>query len=307
VVFETKPTLAVRLLQRAAAARVAFGWVVADEVYGRGAALRNAVEALGKGYVLAVPANFHVRLPIGVYSVRELVNVVPEANWQQRSCGRGCKGHRWYQWAWVATARAQHWVLIRRHPGDPTQLAYFYCHAPGGATLAALVRVAGQRWPVETCIQHGKGLGIDAHQVRRWDSWHRHTALTLAANAMLAIACAKPDPERPAVEPAGQPEPPTASVSTLTGTGMATLTPPAPWRETAPLPHTPDQNPPDDLGMIGVTVPEARRLFNLASTITDLAALTFYLGWSDWRREHQARARWHHHRTRLRQDAGAPP
>ena len=59
--------------------------------------------------------------------------------------------------------------------------------------------------------------------------------------------------------------------------------------------------------MIGVTVPEARRLFNLAATAADLATAVFHLGWSDWRRRHQARSRWFHHRTRLGHYVAATP
>jgi hypothetical protein len=315
VVFATKPQLAITLLRRAATSGRSFAWVAADEVYRRGAALRQAVEALGKGYVLAVPTNFQVALHIGTYSARELVGPVPEGNWQERSCGRGCKGHRWYQWAWIATASENHWVLIRRHPDDPTALAYFYCYAPEGATLATLVRVAGQRWPVETCIQHAKSLGIDGHQVRRWQSWHRHTALTLAAGALLAIASAKPAPSTATTDddPGPAPltpeaEPAAAPPAAIQPAGDITPLPqPEAWHDTAPLPHTPDQQPPEDPGMIGVTVPEARRLFNLATTATDLATLVFHLGWSDWRRKHQARSRWCHHQTRLRRDTATAP
>jgi SRSO17 transposase len=320
VVFATKPQLAIRLVQRAAAAGMSFAWVVADEVYGPGAALGTVVEALGRGYVLAVPANFQVRLHIGTYTVRELVGLVPAEGWSERSCGRGCKGHRWYQWAWVATTEDNHWVLIRRHPDHPTQLAYFYCYAPQGATLATLVRVAGQRWPVETCIQHAKGLGIDGHQVRRWQAWHRHTALALAAGALLAIASAKPAtstattdddpgpaPLTPQAEPAAAPPAAPSPAATRPARDPAPLPQPEAWYDTAPLPHTPDQQPPEDPGMIGVTAPEARRLFNLATTATDLATLVFHLGWSDWRRRHQARSRWCHHQTRLRRDTATAP
>lgn len=319
--FATKPQLAIGLLRRAAGAGMAFAWVAADEVYGRGAALREAVEALGKGYVLAVPSNFRVSLPIGTYPVRDLLGLIPASNWQERSCGRGCKGHRWYQWAWVATASQNHWVLIRRHPERLTELAYFYCYAPQGATLATLVRVAGQRWPVETCIQHAKSLGIDGHQLRRWQAWHRHTALALAAGALLAIAAAKPAQttttdrdEDPGTAPltakassASTPPAPPPPVTLQPAGGLAPLAQPEAWHDTGPLPHTPDQRLPEDVGMIAVTVPEARRLFNLAATTADLATVVFHLGWSDWRRRHQARSRWFHHRTRLGQDAAAAP
>jgi hypothetical protein len=56
------------------------------------------------------------------------------------------------------------------------------------------------------------------------------------------------------------------------------------------------------------TVPEVRRLLLIALLIDDAAERRFRLGWSHWRRRHQARARRSHYRRRLaRQSARAPP
>jgi hypothetical protein len=58
-------------------------------------------------------------------------------------------------------------------------------------SLAVLVRVAGRRWTVEETFQAGKGLaGLDQHQVRRWNSWHRWTTLAMLASAFLAVLAA---------------------------------------------------------------------------------------------------------------------
>ena len=121
----------------------------------------------------------------------------PGPRWETRSCGRGCKGHRDYAWAWAATASPRHWVLIRRSLSDPSDLAFFYCHAPAGrpVSLPVLIKVAGKRWPVEECHQQGKGqAGLDQHQVRLWHSFHRHTVLSMCALALLAVAAARPLP-----------------------------------------------------------------------------------------------------------------
>lgn len=75
----------------------------------------------------------------------------------------------------------------------------------------------------------------------------------------------------------------------------------------APILHEdPDQLPPADCGTIALTVPEAQRLFHLLTTLTRnllphtaRARIARHLNWSGWRRRHQARARWHHYRTRL--------
>src|SRR5215470_5075322 len=52
--FATKPQLARRMIERAAAAGVAFGWVAGDEVYGDNGPLRGWLEEQDIAHVLAV-------------------------------------------------------------------------------------------------------------------------------------------------------------------------------------------------------------------------------------------------------------
>ena len=190
------------MLTGAVGAAVPFGWAAGDEVYGRSAKLRRACEDAGKGYVFAVPVNFKVTLGSGrKVTMAFLARLIPAAAWQTRSCGRGCKGHRDYAWAWAATASPRHWALIRRSLSDPSDLAFFYCHAPAGrpVSLSVLLAVTGRRWPVEECRQQAKGqTGFDQHQVRLWHSFHRHTVLSMCALALLAVAAARPQPAPPA-------------------------------------------------------------------------------------------------------------
>ena len=293
--FATKPALAAAMVTAAARARVLFSWVAGDEVYGRSGRLRQACEKAGKGYVLAVPVNFAVRLPSGrKAAVSSVAAMVPAAAWETRSCGPGCKGRRDYRWAWAATASPRHWLLVRRSLADHADLAFYYCHVPQGrpATLTALVTVTGKRWPAEECHQQGKGqTGLDQHQVRLWCSFCRHTVLSMCAQALLAVAAARP---APAPLPDG----------TLAAAGRA-CQPPA-WRDTGKLPATPADRPPADPGMVKVSVPEARRLARLAAAPMTHAAREAGHAWSRWRRRHQARARWHHYHARLKAAAHPP-
>ncbi len=152
VEFAAKPALGTAMITGAAGAGVPFAWAAADEVYGRSGKLREACEKDKKGYVVAVPVNFQARLPSGrKAAVSAVARLIPAAAWETRSCGPGCKGHRGYEWAWAATASPRHWVLIRRSLTDPSDLAFFYCHAPAGrpVSLPVLIKVAGKRWPVE--------------------------------------------------------------------------------------------------------------------------------------------------------------
>jgi hypothetical protein len=227
-----------------------------------------------------------VALPSGRRTtVSAVARMIPAAAWETRSCGRGCKGHRDYAWAWAATASPRHWVLIRRSLADPSDLAFYYCHAPQGrpVSLPVLIKVAGKRWPVEECLQQGKGqAGLDQHQVRTWHSFHRHTVLSMCAQALFAVAAARPAPSRDDLPAVGDGQP-------------------AAWRDTGKLPATADDRPPgDDPGLVKVSVPEARRLVRLATAPISRTARDLGYAWSRWRRRHQARARWHHYHTRLK-------
>ncbi|SCF46657.1 hypothetical protein GA0070215_1526, partial [Micromonospora marina] len=68
----------------------------------------------------------------------------------------------------------------------------------------------------------------------------------------------------------------------------------------APPPTTPDQPPPADPGLIPLTVPEVGRL--LADALHHPPPPGHAIDWLTWRRRHQARARWHHQRTRLNRE-----
>jgi SRSO17 transposase len=192
--FATKPQLARRMIERAVAARVPFGWVAGDEVYGDNGPLRGWLEEQGIAHVLAVAC--HHRVPAGAgrtLRADELAARLPKRAWQRLAAGEGAKGHRYHDWAWITIgdSRPGHrHLLIRRNPSTG-ELAFYRCYGPHPVTLAVLVKVAGLRWTIEENFQAGKGLtGLDEHQVRRWTSWYRWVTLAMLAAAVLTIASA---------------------------------------------------------------------------------------------------------------------
>jgi SRSO17 transposase len=245
--------------------------VCGDEVYGSCTELREFLRESALAYVLRVPSNFRVALADGVKLT--CADVAAQllhrsARWEIRSAGKGSKGSRWYAWAWLGTASARHHLLIRRHLRTG-QLAFHYCHVPEGhATgLAHLVRAAGLRRPVEEDFQFSKGcLGLDQSQVRLYTAIARHTVLVMAALAVCAITAAR----------------------------MRDHT-----DSRAPAPGRPDQQPPSDMGMAPLTVPEIHRLIAAASAERPPGGAW---PWLTWRRRHQARSRWYHQRARLARD-----
>jgi SRSO17 transposase len=148
VAFATKTEQGTEMVTEAITRKVQFAWLAADEVYGRSSKLRAVCEKARKGYVLAVPVSFKVSTAAGRKDAAVLAGLVPARCWETRTCGQGCKGHRDYRWAMVATSSPRHWLLIRRKITDPADLAFFYCYAPGPVSLSTLVKVAGKRWPV---------------------------------------------------------------------------------------------------------------------------------------------------------------
>ena len=204
--FATKPQLARRMIERAAAAKVPFGWVTADEAYGDNGPLRTWLEQQHIPYVLAVACDH--RIPAGagqMIRAGKLASRLPKKAWQRLSAGEGAKGYRWYEWAWVTIsdpAPGYRSLLIRRNRRTG-ELACYRCYSPPPATLAALVKTAGLRWTIEENFQAGKGLaGLDEHQVRRWTSWYRWVTLAMLAAAVLTIAAATEHARGPG--PAGQ-------------------------------------------------------------------------------------------------------
>ena len=133
------------------------------------------------------------------------------------------------------------------------------------ACLPILAAVCGRRWTVEEDHEFGKDqFGYDHAQVRLYTPIMRHLTLVMAALAICAVTAAD-------------------------------------LRATSPAPPTPtraDEQPPDDPGLFPFTVPEVKRLYMLFNQA--LHSIAHGLRWSRWRRRHQARARWYHHRARLR-------
>jgi SRSO17 transposase len=236
--------------------------VTGDEVYGANPRLRAELEARQIGYVLAVARDHHVRFGGTTHRVDALLTRVPARAWQRISAGKGAKGHRLYDWAFLRLDHdhpapngqaGRHWLMVRRNR-TTGELAFYQCYTPRPTPLAVLVLVAGRRWTVEEAFQAGKGLaGLDQHQVRRWCSWYRWATLAMLAHAFLVVAALTERTRHP--------------------------TPPA---------------------LIPLTCNEVQHLFAalLARPPGDLA---HRLRWSLWRRRHQARARSCHYQRQAAQ------
>jgi SRSO17 transposase len=270
--FRTKGQLAIGICADAYADGISFDFACGDEVYGACTQLREFFEERGQAYVLRVASSFQLTLAAGAKltcagAVSRLVK--DKRRWEVRSAGKGSKGDRWYAWAWIGTASPRHHLLVRRHLRTG-ELAFHYCYVPAGQLLTKtrLIHAAGLRWPVEEDFEFGKDcFGLDQCQVRLYTAIIRHVVLVMAALAVCAVTAAllrdRTDSQ-------------------------------------APPPVRPDQPPPAEPGMIPLTVPEIKRL--LAAVLLHPNPPGHGRHWLNWRRRHQARARWFHQRARLNRD-----
>jgi SRSO17 transposase len=217
--FATKPEQAIAMLVHAWEQGVPMRWVTGDEVYGDSPRLREAIQAQGRFYVLAVSANTRVwterplveepqeqtggrprltpRVAAGAPKARmvsEVVANLPSSAWKRLAVMEGEKGPITYHWARIRVVESRDqlpgpdvWLLARRSLSDPKQLAYYLAYVPPRTSLAAKVRVASSRYTVEQCIEEAKGeTGLDDYEVRFWHSWYRHITLSMMAHAWLA-------------------------------------------------------------------------------------------------------------------------
>jgi SRSO17 transposase len=134
------------MITRALDAGTPASWVDADEVYGTDPGLRSDLERRRAGYVLAVARSHQVRAGASASRADALAALLPKSAWHRYSAGRGAKGHRCYDWAWIGIdlrRRGHRWLLVRRSIATG-ELAFYRCYSPRPVPLAALAQVAGR-------------------------------------------------------------------------------------------------------------------------------------------------------------------
>ena len=219
--FQTKNELAWDMIESLHRQKlVRCRWLACDEAFGRDTALLDQITSLGLWYFAEVPLNTWVwperpateippwsgrgRKPQrqkllegqpSAQSVCDLAASLPSQVWTRCSIKEGTKGPI------VADVHAMRatsvrsklpgsdvWVVFRRNV-ETGVIKYFLSNAPADTPLSTLIRIAGLRWPIETCFEEGKQhLGMGDYEVRTWTGWHHHMTLCLLAHHFLVQA-----------------------------------------------------------------------------------------------------------------------
>jgi SRSO17 transposase len=198
VSFQTKPEIALALLDQARAWEVPHHCVVADADYGDNPNFLAGLEERQEQYVVGVRTDFQVsmgRAPTSpMLRADELLQSVPRWQWRTVRWRRGTKG--WLRKKFVAVRcwrltsdRERHigWLVGERATrGQPEERKYYWGNLPADAMLEELAGYAHRRHAVEQFHEEAKGeLGWDQYQGRLWPGFHRHAVTVMLAYSFL--------------------------------------------------------------------------------------------------------------------------
>jgi SRSO17 transposase len=190
VIFQTKPDIALALLDQAKDWGVRWACVTADADYGDNPNFLAGLEKRRQRYVVAVRADFRVALQRrGGETLRgdAVVEAQPSGRWRSVRWREGSKG--WLQarvvavrcWRVLTDGRRRGGWLLGERASDG-KLRYYWSNLGADVPLQQIVEYAHRRHWVEQYHEEAKGLlGWDQYQGRLWPGFHRHAvSVTLA-------------------------------------------------------------------------------------------------------------------------------
>lgn len=225
VVFQTKPEIALDLIDRARTAGVEHACIVGDPGYGDSAELRRRLREWEEPYVLGVtPSRLRVvdaSVPVEEpqrtgrpgaprkrathlegtrrESPRQMADRVQE--WVRVEWSEGSRGtlsglfHRERVRVVEGDAERRYvtdeeaWILLERRLHE---LKAYLCWGLDEASLEELVELAHLQWTIEHFHRDAKQeLALDDFEGRTWKGWHHHVSMVLLAYAFIATLRAR--------------------------------------------------------------------------------------------------------------------
>jgi SRSO17 transposase len=196
--FQTKPEIALDLLELADSWGVPYACVVADADYGDNPNFLAGLEKRQKRYVGAVRKDFKVALTVDgpAQRVEVVLAALPRKRWQTIRWREGSKG--WLKARFCALrcwrepsegVRVPGWLIGERPAvGEKDKWKYHWSNFTAEAPLEEMVEYAHRRYGVEQFHEESKGLlGWDQYQGRLWSGFHRNSVLVMLAYTFLVI------------------------------------------------------------------------------------------------------------------------
>lgn len=217
--FRTKTAIALAQIDRALAAGIPKGIVLADAAYGTETHWRDQLSDRGLRYMVGVRDNTsvwwgpHQPAPMppasakggrprtrpvrdathAPISVQEVARALPAQKFRRISWREGAAAPLSSTFAAVRVRPAhntqphdEQWLLIEWPHGEPEPRHYWFSTLPADTSLKTLVATAQGRWRIERDYQELKSeFGLHHYEGRNWRGFHHHASLCIAAYGFL--------------------------------------------------------------------------------------------------------------------------
>jgi len=197
--FQSKPEIALSLLDEANEMGIPHEAVVSDAGYGGNDTYLSGLEERGEHYVNGVPCDFPVIVAedpeASVQRADAVMHGIPRRRWKTIRWREGTKGWLGKKFVTVRAYRTVDGVvkklgwLIGERPGYRTTggWKYYFSSFPADAILAKLVDYVHRRWYIDRFYEDAKNeLGMGDYQGRKWIGFQRHMVVVMLTYRFLA-------------------------------------------------------------------------------------------------------------------------
>jgi SRSO17 transposase len=204
MVFQTKPQLAIGMIDRALDDGVPKGTVLADSAYGDSSEFRQQLRGRGLDYAVGVHGptlvwriDSKLRRRGDPTSVGDLSLQIDRKRYRRTAWRDGTGKTLWSRFAalrvvpchddgWDPADREDVWLLIEWPPDEAAPTKFTFATLSKTITRKRLVRVVKERYRTERVYEDLKGeLGLDHYEGRSYPGWNHHVSCVLSCSAFV--------------------------------------------------------------------------------------------------------------------------